>query len=61
MKKIGCVQHDCEKCRADRATLWMVREELLYVLTCINADKIPFDGDSFHEALRAVNVALEIV
>ena len=26
--------------------------ELEYVIDCINKDKIPFDGDDFHEALR---------
>jgi hypothetical protein len=26
--------------------------ELEYVLDCINNDKMPFDGDDFHEALR---------
>lgn len=27
-------------------------DELEYVLDCINQDKIPFDGDDFHEILR---------
>ena len=26
--------------------------EMEYVLSCINANKMPFDGDDFHEALR---------
>ena len=26
--------------------------ELEYVLDCINKNKMPFDGDDFHEALR---------
>ena len=26
--------------------------EMEYVLSCINENKVPFDGDDFHEALR---------
>ena len=33
--------------------------ELEYVLDCINKDKIPFDGDDFHEALRLGRQAIE--
>ena len=32
--------------------------EMEYVLGCINVDKIPFDGDDFHEALRLGKEAL---
>ena len=32
--------------------------EMEYVLSCINEDKIPFDGDDFHEALRLGKEAL---
>ena len=32
--------------------------EMEYVLSCINADKVPFDGDDFHEALRLGKEAL---
>ena len=32
--------------------------EMEYVLSCINGDKIPFDGDDFHEALRLGKEAL---
>ena len=27
-------------------------DEMEYVLSCINENKVPFDGDDFHEALR---------
>ena len=33
-------------------------DEMEYVLSCINEDKIPFDGDDFHEALRLGKEAL---
>jgi hypothetical protein len=33
--------------------------ELEYVLDCINKDKIPFDGDDFHEALRLGRQAID--
>ena len=33
--------------------------EMEYVLSCINAEEIPFDGDSFHEALRLGKEALD--
>jgi hypothetical protein len=33
-------------------------EELRYVLDCINKDKIPFDGDDFHETIKALEEAL---
>jgi hypothetical protein len=33
--------------------------ELEYVLDCINKDKVPFDGDDFHEALRLGRQAIE--
>jgi hypothetical protein len=33
--------------------------EMEYVLACINEDKIPFDGDDFHEALRLGRQAIE--
>ena len=33
-------------------------DELRYVLDCINKDKIPFDGDDFHEAIKALEEAL---
>jgi hypothetical protein len=32
--------------------------EMEYVLGCINLDKIPFDGDDFHEAIRLGKEAL---
>lgn len=32
--------------------------EMEYVLSCINEEKIPFDGDDFHEALRLGKEAL---
>ena len=32
--------------------------EMEYVLYCINEEKIPFDGDDFHEALRLGKKAL---
>jgi hypothetical protein len=32
--------------------------ELRYVLDCINEDKIPFDGDDFHETIKALEEAL---
>ena len=32
--------------------------EMEYVLLCINEDRIPFDGDDFHEALRLGKEAL---
>ena len=32
--------------------LKLMLSELEYVLDCINQDKMPFDGDDFHEALR---------
>lgn len=32
--------------------------EMEYVLSCINSDKVPFDGDDFHEALRLGREAL---
>jgi hypothetical protein len=34
-------------------------EELEYVLDCINQEKIPFDGDDFHETLRNLRQAIE--
>lgn len=34
-------------------------EELEYVLDCINAEKIPHDGDDFHETLRNLRQAIE--
>jgi len=34
--------------------------EMEYVLSCINEDKIPFDGDDFHEALRLGKEALAV-
>jgi hypothetical protein len=33
-------------------------DEMEYVLSCINEDKIPFDGDDFHAALRLGKEAL---
>jgi hypothetical protein len=33
-------------------------DEMEYVLSCINEEKIPFDGDDFHEALRLGKEAL---
>lgn len=60
MKKIGCVQHDCDKCMAQRTALKLARDELVYVLTCINANRMPFDGDDFHEALRAIDEVLGV-
>ena len=33
-------------------TLKQMVHELEYVLDCINKNKMPFDGDDFHEALR---------
>jgi hypothetical protein len=33
--------------------------EMEYVLNCINKNKIPFDGDDFHEALRLGRQAIE--
>jgi len=38
-----------------KAALVLARGELRSVLASINADKIPFDGDSFHEALATIN------
>lgn len=32
--------------------------EMEYVLSCINENKVPFDGDDFHEALRLGKEAL---
>jgi len=34
-------------------------KELEDVLDCINQDKIPFDGDDFHETLRTLRQAIE--
>jgi hypothetical protein len=34
-------------------------KELEDVLECINQDKIPFDGDDFHETLRTLRQAIE--
>jgi hypothetical protein len=33
--------------------------EMEYVLDCINKNKMPFDGDDFHEALRLGRQAIE--
>ena len=38
--------------------LKLLVHEMEYVLSCINEDKIPFDGDDFHEALRLGKEAL---
>jgi hypothetical protein len=34
-------------------------DELRYVLDCINQDRIPFDGDDFHETIKALEEALK--
>lgn len=41
-----------------RQALQALIAEMEYVLSCINEDKIPFDGDDFHEALRLGKEAL---
>ena len=42
----------------EREALKALVHEMEYVLACINQDKIPFDGDDFHEALRLGKEAL---
>jgi hypothetical protein len=42
----------------ERESLKALVHEMEYVLACINQDKIPFDGDDFHEALRLGKEAL---
>lgn len=37
---------------AMKPALEALMHEMKYVLCCINLDKVPFDGDDFHEALR---------
>ena len=41
-----------------KEALKLLVHEMEYVLSCINEDKIPFDGDDFHEALRLGKEAL---
>jgi hypothetical protein len=43
---------------AMKLALEALMHEMKYVLCCINLDKIPFDGDDFHEALRLGEEAL---
>lgn len=42
-----------------REALKALIHEMEYVLSCINAEEIPFDGDDFHEALRLGKEALD--
>jgi hypothetical protein len=41
-----------------KEALQALMTEMKYVLCCINLDKMPFDGDDFHEALRLGEAAL---
>jgi len=41
-----------------KEAMTLALDELRYVLDCINKDKIPFDGDDFHEAIKALEEAL---
>lgn len=43
----------------EREALKALIHEMEYVLSCINAEEIPFDGDDFHEALRLGKEALD--
>lgn len=43
---------------AMKLALEALMREMKYVLCCINIDKVPFDGDDFHEALRLGEEAL---
>ena len=43
----------------EREALKALIHEMEYVLSCINAEEIPFDGDDFHEALRLGKQALD--
>jgi hypothetical protein len=43
---------------AMKLALEALMHEMKYVLCCINLNKVPFDGDDFHEALRLGEEAL---
>ena len=44
--------------QATREALKQLVYEMEYVLSCINENEVPFDGDDFHEALRLGKEAL---
>ena len=44
--------------QATREALKQLVYEMEYVLSCINENEVPFDGDDFHEALRLGKKAL---
>jgi len=40
-------------------TMKQALDELEYVLECINQDRVPFDGDDYHETMRLLRQAIE--
>ena len=50
--------NNSEAITTHKEALTALVNEMEYVLSCINADKVPFDGDDFHEALRLGKEAL---
>jgi hypothetical protein len=48
-----------ERNKDQRRLLGRCRSELQSIMVDINDDRVPFDGDDFHELLRDIDDALE--